>query len=55
MEWAFGALDQKYLKVVKSLQELPVQGQISIIPQAGHRLLVEAADFVSQWIEKGSL
>jgi pimeloyl-ACP methyl ester carboxylesterase len=50
MEWAFGASDQKYLEVAKSLQELAVKGQISIIPQAGHRLLVDGADFVSQWI-----
>lgn len=54
MDWAFGALDQKYMKVAKALQELPVQGQISIIPQAGHRLISEAADFISQWIEQGS-
>jgi 2-succinyl-6-hydroxy-2,4-cyclohexadiene-1-carboxylate synthase len=52
-EWAFGALDQNYLTVAKSLQELPVQGQISIIPNAGHRLITEAADFVSAWIQRG--
>jgi pimeloyl-ACP methyl ester carboxylesterase len=55
MEWAFGALDQKYLGVAKSLQELPVQGQITIVPQAGHRLITEAADFVGRWIEKGQI
>jgi 2-succinyl-6-hydroxy-2,4-cyclohexadiene-1-carboxylate synthase len=54
MEWAFGALDQKYVELAKSLQELPVQGQITIIPQARHRLITEAADFISAWIEKGS-
>ena len=54
MEWAFGATDQKYVTVAKSLQELPVQGQISLIPNAGHRLITEAADFISHWIEKGS-
>jgi len=53
MEWAFGALDQKYMKVAKSLQELPVQGQITVIPDAGHRLLAEASEFVSQWIGGG--
>lgn len=52
VEWAFGALDQKYLPVAKSLQELPVQGQISIIPNAGHRLPFEAADFIAGWIER---
>jgi 2-succinyl-6-hydroxy-2,4-cyclohexadiene-1-carboxylate synthase len=54
MDWAFGASDQKYLAVAKSLQELPVRGQISIIPNAGHRLIVEGADFVSAWIQKGT-
>lgn len=51
VEWAFGALDQKYLEMAKTLQELPVQGQISIIPNAGHRLITDAADFVARWIE----
>ncbi len=51
VEWAFGALDQKYLKVAKTLQELPVRGQITIIPNAGHRLNIDAADFVVRWIE----
>lgn len=55
VEWAFGALDQKYLPVAKSLQELPVQGQIAIIPNAGHRLPFEAADFIAQWIERSHL
>lgn len=55
MDYAFGALDQKYVGVAKSLQELGVQGQISVIPNAGHRLIVEAADFVVDWIEKGPL
>lgn len=50
MEWAFGALDQKYLEIAKSLQELPVQGQIFIVPEAGHRLIVEAAGWISDWI-----
>jgi len=52
VEWAFGALDQKYLEVAKTLQDLPVQGQINIIPNAGHRLLTDAADFVAHWIEQ---
>jgi 2-succinyl-6-hydroxy-2,4-cyclohexadiene-1-carboxylate synthase len=50
MEWAFGASDQKYMKIAKSLQELPVQGQITIIPEAGHRLVTQAADFITQWM-----
>ena len=52
VEWAFGALDQKYLEMAKSLRELPVQGQISIIPNAGHRLINDAADFVADWIAR---
>lgn len=52
MDYAFGALDQKYVAVAKSLQELGVKGQISVIPNVGHRLIVEAADFVADWIEK---
>jgi 2-succinyl-6-hydroxy-2,4-cyclohexadiene-1-carboxylate synthase len=51
-EWAFGALDQKYLNVAKSLQELPVQGQIHIIPNAGHRVPVDQPDFIARWITK---
>lgn len=49
--WAFGASDQKYLKVAKTLQELPVQGQIVVVPGAGHRLVVDAADYVAKWME----
>lgn len=49
--WAFGASDQKYLKVAKDLASLPVQGQISVIPNAGHRLNIDAADFIVRWIE----
>lgn len=52
MEWAFGALDQKYLEVAKSLQELPVQGQITLVDGCGHRLLVEGAEFVSSWLKR---
>lgn len=50
MEWAFGALDQKYCDIAKSLQELPVQGQITLVAGCGHRLAIEAADFVCDWI-----
>ena len=54
VEWAYGALDQKYLSVAKSLQELPVQGQIHIIPNAGHRLPADSSRFLSRWILNGS-
>lgn len=54
IDWAFGATDQKYVGVVKTLQELPVQGQISVLAEKGHRLHVEAAEFVSQWIQARS-
>lgn len=54
VEWAFGALDQKYVEVAKNLASLPVQGQITIIPNAGHRLNIDAADFIVRWIEKGN-
>ena len=50
IEFAYGALDQKYLSVAKTLQELPVRGQISFIPNAGHRLPFDAADFIAHWI-----
>lgn len=53
VEWAFGATDQKYLNIAKTLQDLPVRGQITILPQAGHRLIDEAGDFVVQWIQNG--
>jgi 2-succinyl-6-hydroxy-2,4-cyclohexadiene-1-carboxylate synthase len=54
VEWAFGALDQKYTQAVKSLQDLPVQGQITVLPEVGHRVIHEAAPWVSQWISKQS-
>ena len=50
VEWAFGALDQKYVQVAKTLQDLPVRGQINILPNAGHRLITEASDFIATWI-----
>lgn len=49
VEWAFGALDQKYVKLAKTLQELPVRGQITIIPNAGHRLTSDAVEFICDW------
>jgi 2-succinyl-6-hydroxy-2,4-cyclohexadiene-1-carboxylate synthase len=51
VEWAFGALDQKYLEIAKTLQELPVQGQITLIPNARHRLITDASAFIANWIE----
>lgn len=53
VEWAFGALDQKYQRLAKSLQELPVRGQITSVAEAGHRLVVEAPDWIAQWISRG--
>lgn len=52
MEWAFGALDQNYLSVAKTLQELPVKGQISLIPQVGHRVITEAPGFICDWLSR---
>lgn len=51
--WAFGASDQKYARVAKSLQALPVKGQVFVIPDAGHRLVNDAVAFVADWIERG--
>jgi 2-succinyl-6-hydroxy-2,4-cyclohexadiene-1-carboxylate synthase len=53
VDWAFGALDQKYLQVAKDLQELPVRGQITVIPNAGHRLITDASAFIARWIAQG--
>ena len=50
VDWAFGALDQKYLNTAKSLQELPVQGQINVIQNAGHRIPMDAPRFVADWL-----
>lgn len=50
VEWAFGASDQKYLEVAKDLAKLPVQGQISIIENAGHRLPLDASRWIADWI-----
>ncbi len=52
MDWAFGANDQNYLGIAKDLQDLPVKGQITLVPHAGHRIITEAADFVSRWISR---
>jgi 2-succinyl-6-hydroxy-2,4-cyclohexadiene-1-carboxylate synthase len=54
LEWAFGALDQKYMGWAKALQELSVQGQIHIIPNAGHRIPGDSPEFIARWIERGS-
>lgn len=53
VEYAFGALDQKFHNVAKALQDLPVKGQIKQIPQAGHRLHLDAAAWLSDWIQNG--
>lgn len=52
VQFAYGALDQKYLEVAKTLQELPVRGQITLIPNAGHRLPTDASDFIARWIQE---
>jgi 2-succinyl-6-hydroxy-2,4-cyclohexadiene-1-carboxylate synthase len=53
VEWMFGALDQKYLEVAKFLRNLPVRGQISLIENAGHRLLADTPESIATWVEKG--
>ena len=53
LDYAFGALDQKYLGVAKMLQELPVKGQIGVIPNSGHRLIADAPGHVADWIVGG--
>lgn len=52
VDWAFGALDQKYVEIAKDLATLGVQGQISVIENAGHRLPSDAAPWVGSWICK---
>ena len=52
VEWAYGALDQKYIEMAKTLRDEGVQGQITIIPNAGHRLTSDASDFIAQWISR---
>lgn len=52
IEWAYGALDQKYMEMAKTLREEGVRGQIAIIPNAGHRLTSDASDFIAQWISR---
>ena len=55
VDWAFGALDQKYVSVAKDLAKLPVQGQITVIENAGHRLPLDATQWIANWVEVGSL
>lgn len=55
VDWAFGALDQKYVSIAKTLRELPVKGQINVIANAGHRLPGDAPDFIGSWIQSGRL
>lgn len=55
IEWAFGALDQNYRPVANSLQELPVQGQITIIPNVGHRVIHESPEVIGDWIQGRNL
>ncbi len=52
VEWAFGALDQKYLRVAKVLQDLPVKGQIHEVPNAAHRVLSEQPKWIADWLAK---
>ncbi|MGE4132127.1 MAG: alpha/beta fold hydrolase [Bdellovibrionales bacterium] len=52
VDWAFGALDQKYVEVAKGLQKQPVRGQITLLENAGHRIPSDRADWVSDWIQK---
>jgi pimeloyl-ACP methyl ester carboxylesterase len=54
VEWAFGALDQKYSEVAKDLATVPVQGQITVIENAGHRVPFDAPAWLAEWIVKGS-
>lgn len=54
VEWAYGALDQKYMEMAKTLRDVGVQGQITIIPNAGHRLTSDASDFIAQWISRST-
>lgn len=51
VDWAFGALDQKYVDLSKDLATLPVQGQISVIENAGHRLPLDSAPWIVKWVE----
>ncbi|MGE0527992.1 MAG: alpha/beta fold hydrolase [Bdellovibrionales bacterium] len=53
VDWAFGAMDQKYSRVAKTLRELPVRGQIIRVPNAGHRLLTDAPAEIAAWIKQG--
>lgn len=53
VEWLFGALDQKYMEIAKLLRNLPVQGQIKLIENAGHRIPTDAPEEVSTWVAKG--
>ena len=50
VDYAFGAEDQKYRDQAKQLRALPVRGQITIIPKAGHRLPQDAPEFIARWI-----
>ena len=50
VDWMFGALDQKYLGVAKVLQDLPVRGQIKLVQNAGHRVIVDQPSVISRWI-----
>jgi 2-succinyl-6-hydroxy-2,4-cyclohexadiene-1-carboxylate synthase len=52
VEWAYGALDQKYMEMAKTLRAEGVRGQITIIPNAGHRLISDAQSFIAQWISR---
>lgn len=55
VDWVFGALDQKYVKVAKDLAKLPVQGQITVIENAGHRLTHDASQWIADWVGRQPL
>lgn len=55
VDWVFGASDQKYGEIAKLLREIPVQGQIKIIENAGHRIVTDAPGVISDWVAQGGL
>ncbi len=49
VDWAYGALDSKYVEIAADLQSLPVQGRVSVVNGAGHRLPIDASAWIADW------
>ncbi len=49
VDWAFGARDTKYVDLASDLKTLQMQGRVSVLENAGHRLPFDAPAWIADW------